>query len=478
MRKNVNRILRRFRTSLLLVACIGGAMQTTLLHPAHAQTEAFAGTWRIVKMERASWLPASKPPAHLLRSGVIIGDGKIIALPALACEKAEFTEEQLSQSDAFGYAGKKPIPRRYIKPFGHSEGGVITLRANCGERKFDYHQGTFNEIYLLHENHVLMLRKESASAENKKVNTEQRNASFDCTRAKTRIERMICEWPDALIADGDMGEVFRRLQKELAKPAAEALLRSQRAFNAYVEKICEVGNILNQHGHNLESTANCVAGHTRTRADFLAALNVETAGALRIEPMITTQTRIRGRENDISGWITNDAIPVLSGAAKPIADAFAAEVRRIFRAEKPLIRDRNDLNGAVTRTYRVGFINENFVSLSSLEHVDAGTSVPPYEVGLNFDLKSGRIVKLPDIFDMSDGWRNTVVEALSKGLNEPARFDEFRDRILRGEEAVWRFGKDNVEVSWHTGGIGPPEQTEIDAAILAPFVKSGSPWRP
>jgi hypothetical protein len=52
----------------------------------------------------------------------MIGDGKITALSAPVCEKAEFTEEQLSQSGAFEYVGNKAISQRYIVPFRHSEG--------------------------------------------------------------------------------------------------------------------------------------------------------------------------------------------------------------------------------------------------------------------------------------------------------------------------------------------------------------------
>ncbi len=112
-------------------------------------------------------------------------------------------------------------------------------------------------------------------------------------------------------------------------------------------------------------------------------------------------------------------------------------------------------------------MSEHFVSLSSVEHVDAGTSVPDYEAGLNFDLNRGRVVKLAEIFDMSDNWRKAVGDVLSKDLNEPDRFEEFRERILRGDEGVvWLFGKDKVEVSWHAGGMGPPEQRDIEAGLL------------
>lgn len=446
---------------------------------AFAQSENFAGAWRIVRMERASWLPEAKPPGELLRTGIVIGEGEIIAPPALACRKGVFKEEQLSQSAAFGREGKLSAPQRYLQPFGHVEGGVMTLHASCGDKTFDYHRGTFGELYLLHQNHVLMLRKEGAGGEGKSAGIEARNASFDCAKAKSRFERLICEWPDALMADGDMGMEFRRLQKELSKAKADSLLSSQRAFNAYVGKICEVGNVLHYSGHNLETTAKCVAAATRARADFLAALAVASAGPLRIEPSITTQTRITGRENDMSGWRTDDAIPVLIGAAKPVADGFAAQVRRAFRTDKRLIGDRLDLNGAVTRTYRIATLSESFVSLSAVEHVDAGTSVPDHEVAINLDLKTGKPVTLRDVFDMSEGWASAVSEALKKDLNQPERFEEFRKDILTGgDDILWIFGADKITVSWRVEGMGPAESVDISARLVAPFVKDTSPWRP
>lgn len=55
-------------------------------------------------------------------------------------------------------------------------------------------------------------------------------ASFDCTKASTRVERMICGRPRLSHLDGRLDEVYKSLQKMLTEPEVKKLQQEQSAW--------------------------------------------------------------------------------------------------------------------------------------------------------------------------------------------------------------------------------------------------------
>ncbi len=142
--------------------------------------------------------------------------------------------------------------------------------------------------------------------------------SFDCARAKSLIERMICEWPGRVDRRWRYGEKLPAVAEGIGQASGRRTLaiaaRFQRLMSTRTvkSKIFSIGTGITCGRQRAVSPA------IRAREPISWNLSASKPSvSLRIEPMITTQTRIRGRENDISGWITNDAIPTLSGAPKP-----------------------------------------------------------------------------------------------------------------------------------------------------------------
>lgn len=54
--------------------------------------------------------------------------------------------------------------------------------------------------------------------------------SFDCTKARKSVERMICGDRNLATEDGSMGQSFLRLKRNLTATELNALVRSQRAW--------------------------------------------------------------------------------------------------------------------------------------------------------------------------------------------------------------------------------------------------------
>ncbi|MCZ8181883.1 MAG: lysozyme inhibitor LprI family protein [Beijerinckiaceae bacterium] len=304
-------------------------------------------------------------------------------------------------------------------------------------------------------------------------------ASFDCRKAVTARERATCATEDARRTDSEMAAAYAPLLSRLSPPQAAALKESQRQFNAYADRLCAVDRARKPDA--LGEVSQCLAELMTQRAGHLAGLSVVTVDGIRIEPRLRTEFRIHPADDPSDrrmGWITEDVMPVMSGAPEPAMKAFEAALRRMIAPEKPLIAGRITLNGAVTRTYAVSYLGQRLLSLQFNEHVDAGTAVPDRDVGLNIDMMTGAPVSLSAVFERNANWRKVMHEALRRDINRPDELDERLEEILSGGKGViWAFGADKVTVSWTT--LSPPaESAEIPLAEIARFIRPDSPWRP
>jgi len=438
--------------------------------PAAAQVDAYEGRWRFVAAERAPWAaPASEPlAAPLLRSGLVIREGRMLAKAPLACPGAGLETVSVAPDAILGGG---PGAARAAERHALEGGEGRTLRIACGERRTDLHLTAAGDLVGAIDGVVYTLRRLDGERDEGEdaAFVETLQASFDCARAGATVERVICAWPRALAADGAMGREFRRLRASLSPESAAELLRAQRLFNQHLIKVCRVDGPMPTERTGLRDAGACVAEMTEGRVAFLGALKVARAGPVLIEPRIATQSRF-SRDEGGPRWIADDAVPVMTGPGKGVA-AFAAAVRRELRSDRPLIGRRDDLLGAVTRTYTVHTLTERFVSLSVTETVDAGTRVDPVTVAINLDLASGRAVGPAEVFERGPAWREAVMDAIRPQLNEPETLD-----AAMLDRAVWTFAPEGASLTWPFSG-GPPEAADVPAAILAPFVKAASPWR-
>lgn len=68
------------------------------------------------------------------------------------------------------------------------------------------------------------------------------SASFDCSRATTKVEKLICDNPDLSNVDKRLGEVYVRMQKSLSKAEIDRLKKEQREWlKQRDEKLLECG---------------------------------------------------------------------------------------------------------------------------------------------------------------------------------------------------------------------------------------------
>ncbi len=67
-------------------------------------------------------------------------------------------------------------------------------------------------------------------------------ASFDCAKARTTLEKTICNDSALNDADARLGKVYSQLRKSLSKSQAKKLKREQRAWLKQRTRVCSSGN--------------------------------------------------------------------------------------------------------------------------------------------------------------------------------------------------------------------------------------------
>ncbi len=473
------------KLAILLSAVIGSAAA------AQAQTSVFDGHWRIVAAEPAAWSAERNTPAPLLRSGMIFREGTALLPPRAFCDKPQRSESWIPSRWLLGGEMSGQTLRAFYRRHGITEGANLNgMVLTCGDQETRLVLAEEGRALLAHEGWVYTLRRRQGVLETQNGKPggdaaflERANAGFDCGRAASTVERLTCGYPDALEADAAMARAYEALRVTLGPAAGEALKRAQTAFNEDRALSCGAQGYMPKDMSLRGDMERCLAEVTAARAAYLGSLAPASAGPLRIEPHLATATRRKkpGRNESwrASGWIAQDARPVLTGATPEVTRAFDRILRDEAGYGQPLIPPNQDFEGGRERSYVVHGLDERFASLLVTTRSDTGTSTPPAIVAINVDLRTGRSVRLDAILDVT---RAGFAEALATAIGDQAQDGAYlaanRDAIASGEESIWAFAEDKAIVSWRLGGGAPPEEVEIPATALAPFLKANSPWRP
>ncbi len=472
-----------------LVIFLSAAIGSTAA--AQAQTSVFDGHWRIVAAEPAAWSTQRQTPAPLLRSGMIFRDGTAVLPPRAFCEKPQRTESWIPSRWLLGGEMSGRTLNAFYRRHGITEGANLNgMVLACGDQETKLVLAEEGRALLAHAGWVYTLRRRQGVLEtpdgkpaDDAAFLERATAGFDCGRAASTVERLTCGYPDALEADAAMAKAYEALRVSLGSTAAEALKRSQTAFNEDRALSCGAQGGMPKDMGLRGDMERCLAGVTASRAAYLGSLAPATAGPLRIEPHLSTTTRRtmpdRNESWRASGWIAQDARPVLTGASPAVTRAFDRILAEKAGYGRPLIATDQDFEGGRERSYVVHALDERFASLLVTTRSETGTSTLPAIVAMNVDLRTGRSVRLDAILDVSRaGFADALVKAIGDEAQDSAYLAANRDAIASGEDSIWAFANDKAIISWRLGGGAPPEEVEIPAAVLAPFLKADSPWQP
>ena len=358
-----------------------------MMPPGPSPEAGLAGVWRFVGAEMAPWTKPRKlarKDAPLLEYAIDFETSEVKGPPPLACKTAKYQSGVTYQSEMF--AGKLSDAGAKKLAFGNSE--VTTFRLTCGSAK-DFYVDDHGDMKFADGDVIYTLERPTG------MDTEQYTAgfsgpSFDCTKAKTAGEKLICTDAGLAAADKKLAAAYRALKGSLSAENFATFQSGQRAWIAYTMKSCGADAPSADAG----SVTECMKTAYDNRTELLESAKVVRAGALTIEPRLRFRTRAAPETEE------SDIYPQMRGG--PEADAFNAFIAQALKLhrwrmdDKTLFRYGDDTGGAplhAHRSYSVDRFDARIVKLSITTSDFVGGR--DEEIGtrtLTWDMRAGRAI--------------------------------------------------------------------------------------
>ncbi len=311
--------------------------------------------------------------------------------------------------------------------------------------------------------------------------------SFDCSKAVSAVDKLICGDPSLSKADTKMSAAYRRLQKEETPTSFATLQAAQRAWLAYVRKSCgdTAGTSDDQGDRN--KMQDCLSENYTDRAERLGGLRVQKFGALTLEPRARFFSRLTKPQTEDS-----DFYPWMSGG--PEAAPFNAWIAKILKLDKRRMDDKNlfafghdmdDLKLSARRTYSVARFDDHVVSFEVFTFdYTGGAHEAIDENEFSWDVAQAKPITTDDVFVKGGDWVKFVTDYCLKDLHGQfaERQDDSPDRaaveaLVRS--GAWLFAKDHATVHFTvytiTSFAGGEYDVDIPYTVLKPYLRSDAP---
>jgi uncharacterized protein len=357
-----------------------------MMPPGPSPEAGLAGVWRFVGAETAPWTKPRKlarKDAPLLEYAIDFETSEVKGPPPLACKTAKYQSGVTYQTEMF--AGKLSDAGAKKLAFGNSE--VTTFRLTCGSAK-DFYVDDHGDMKMADGDVIYTLERPTG------MDTERYTAgfsgpSFDCTRAKTAGEKLICTDAGLAAADKKLAAAYRALKGSLSAENFATFQSGQRAWIAYTMKSCGADAPSADTG----SVTECLKDEYDSRAELLESAKVARFGPLTIEPRLRFRTRAAPETEE------SDIYPQMSGG--PEAAAFNAFVANVWTSRwrmdiKTLFRYGDDVNGAKLHAHRFYSVKrfDGHIAILSVSTSDfvGGRDEERDSQTFTWDLRAGRVL--------------------------------------------------------------------------------------
>ena len=252
-------------------------------------------------------------------------------------------------------------------------------------------------------------------------------ASFDCKKASTEFEHLICDNAELNKLDEDLGKAYKQKRDSLSKDGKDLLKKSQRNWLKFVQGACQKGFSYDQ-GRDInskEDKALCVKNWYEWRiSSLLREPDTESRNALgsSILPLFEGEFRKDG-EKYCSSYREVDVLDRVSSFNDYIKDTFFEQSCDDDLASHHFEEITFVLDKVIGKRFVRATLNESFCCGA---HPISGSS------DYYFDLVVGRFLSFKDIF--KGNWFDGVkAEASKEYFNEwkEDHPDDVRDQVQR-----------------------------------------------
>ncbi len=472
---------------LLCASAAAGPM----MPPGPSPEAGLAGVWRFIAAKTAPWAKPrdlTKADAPLLEYAVEFADAVVKGPPPLACANARYSSGVTYLSEAFGGKLADDKDRALAKQARLGDAQLTTFRVYCGETFRDFYIDDQADLAMA-EGDVLYRLERPTGMDPRQYAAGFSGPSFDCVKAKTTADRLICA--DAALSKSDraLGEAYSALAKSESAQSFATVQKAQRAWLAFVIKSCGADAPMPESAGDKTPIVDCLNTEYGDRADLLRDLTVEKAGALILEPRM----RFRARATPSIG--ESDVYPWMSGG--PQADAFNAFVARTLALDRwrtdekglfPFGDDVAEMKLHARRSYSVGRFDAHIVSFEiSTSDFTGGNRDARSQSAFTWDVTKQRPVALDDVFAKGRNWKAVAIAYCKKDLHkqfserDAPDLDDAEIAAAVANAGGWVWGADKASVIFFVDTIsgmpGGAFDVKIPLAILTPYMTADSPVR-
>lgn len=288
--------------------------------------------------------------------------------------------------------------------------------------------------------------------------------AIDCAKAREPIERAICGDPVAKASDDAMGAAFRTLLGALSGAEKQVALDDQRGWLARRNENCVKAS---------DSPAACARRHNDERADMLAGRAASGPG---LEPGLQPRFVLQASGRDkvgVRAQYYRFAEPRTAGERLVNAEADRAAAAIEYAKSEP-----DDVTWTVNEVWSIRYASPAFLSIWTERDDFSGGAHGNYSAsGLNIDLRAGRLLAFPDLFE-----RKAVMEIARLCLRDiEARAGERLEDVDEASRATriasgltdlsrWSFTEREARIYFGVGTLGDTYIAGAYECVLA-FVR-------
>ena len=305
-----------------------------------------------------------------------------------------------------------------------------------------------------------------------------RAASFDCAKASTRQEKLICADPSLSEKDEALANAYAAARAPLSDQGRKQLLDSQRSWLAYWPIVCFEGrDIFGRDDADASDPAACALAEYEAR---LAALEsaVETHGRYRFLRTLTyTVGELGGINYSIVPRLTLDA-----PRGRP-ATRFNANVAQWVNQREIWTRaGGEEMSEGSLSIYNQ---EDDFVGVagSTYQYYKGGAHGGVVVSYMNVDLAQGTPIDAATLFAPGSGWAAFLAARAKDQIDERVGPDGYWRGSLTPElvsdPSIWQLQPEGLELTFGQYSIGPYAIGILSADIgwgeLHPYLAASAP---
>lgn len=300
----------------------------------------------------------------------------------------------------------------------------------------------------------------------------QPRPGFDCAKAGSAVDRLICSDEGLAKQDRALAEQYEQLHRTLTPEGFAVLRTGQRNWLASRSR-CAAKDVTHDQG------VQCLGSMYTDRANDLNA-QYRSAGGLSIESRETSRHLPRLRVSEAGSY------PLLVGPRARV-DAFNRYVAQrlslakgMFAASGMELDPKPEGDTTFSRYYEIHRFDDTLISIEIFQfHESYFGHGWRAEYTINWDLRQNRPLRIADIFSPDKDWQQVIYDAAMKYLNEQGDVSKpeswFNSEQVDDDDA-WLFDDDGAVLlfgHWERSMVGASADVPIPYDVLQPLLRAG-----